>query len=209
MRTERTQRTLAAGLGAIALAAVALAASPGAAQEKPASPPPAPAKSTFREYPIGDEVEREAEHLRVAAVWLPPVTMDHDCEHAPGPWVVHLECDIHATRGNTNGFAVGDWIPYLAIKYRIVADGAAADAPPALEGKLMPMVAKDGPHYGATIAMPGAGKWKLTYSIEPPSANGLGRHTDPITGVADWWKAFDATYVWDYKGIPADKGGGH
>src|SRR5581483_136322 len=129
------------GLGA-ALASVAFA------QDKPKAGDGA--KVPFREYPIGDEVEREVEHLRVAAVWLPPVTMDHEHGHATGPHVVHLECDIHATRGNENGFAVGDWIPYLTIKYRIepadkAAETAAAGAK--VEGTLMPMVAKDGPHY--------------------------------------------------------------
>jgi uncharacterized protein involved in high-affinity Fe2+ transport len=171
------------------------------AQDKPKAPDEGPAKVAFREYPIGDEVEREAEHLKVAAVWLPPVTMDHDCGPAAGPHVVHLECDIHATRGNENGFAVGDWIPYLTIKYTIEPEGK--DKGSKLEGKLMPMVAKDGPHYGATIAMPGIGRYKLTYALEPPSSNGLGRHTDSITGVADWWKPFETTYAWDYKGIPA------
>jgi uncharacterized protein involved in high-affinity Fe2+ transport len=67
------------------------------------------------------------------------------------------------------------------------------------------MVAKDGPHYGATINMPGPGKYKLKYRLHPPSTNGLGRHTDSVTGVADWWTAFETTYSWDYKGIPAEK----
>jgi uncharacterized protein involved in high-affinity Fe2+ transport len=198
MSGPRTRkRSSLAGL-VVALAWLAALAS-GRAQDRAGGDD---AKATFREYPIGDEVEREAEHLRVAAVWLPPVTMDHDCGPPPGPNVVHLECDIHATRGNTNGFAVGDWIPYLTVKYRLEPVGAA-DASSTLEGKLMPMVAKDGPHYGATIALPGTGSYKLTFQFDPPSTNGFGRHTDAITGVADWWKPFDATYAWDYKGLPA------
>ena len=35
---------------------------------------------------------------------------------------------------------------------------------------MMPMVARDGLHYGASIEMPTAGHYKLTYAIEPPSA---------------------------------------
>ena len=53
---------------------------------------------------------------------------------------------------------------------------------------MMPMVARDGLHYGATIEMPKAGRYKLTYAIEPPSKGGLGRHADAATGVEPWWK---------------------
>jgi uncharacterized protein involved in high-affinity Fe2+ transport len=196
-----TSRVRWGSLSGLAAAAGALAATFALAQDKKPDGP----KAVFREYEIG-EVDRDAEHLKVNAVWLPPVTMDHDCGPAPGPNVIHLECDIHATRGNTNGFAIGDWIPYLTIKYTIVTEGAKEGEGAKLEGKLMPMVAKDGPHYGATIAMPAHGKYKLTYAIEPPSSNGLGRHTDPITGVADWWKAFEASYAWEYTGVAADEG---
>lgn len=158
-----------------------------------------PAKAPFREYTIGEEIEREAERLRIAAVWLPPVTMDGhpECNRA-GPHVVHLECDVHATRGNQNGFALGEWIPYMAVAYKIEQDGKVVR-----DGKFLPMVAKDGPHYGATIEMPGAGRYKLTYRLEPPSAGGLGRHTDPVTGVAPWWKPFEVSFDWDYKGVEA------
>lgn len=41
----------------------------------------------------------------------------------------------------------------------------------------MPMVASDGPHYGANIKMMGVGNYKVTY-IEPPSKAGMHRHTD-------------------------------
>jgi uncharacterized protein involved in high-affinity Fe2+ transport len=160
-------------------------------------------KSVFREYPIGDEVEREKEHMKVAAVWLPPVTMDH--EHgaaAPGPNTIHLECDVHATRGNENGFAVGDWIPYMTIEYAITKEG---EEKPCLSGELMPMVAKDGPHYGATISMPGLGRYKLVYKLFPPSKNGFGRHTDSVTGVAEWWAPYEVSYSWDFKGPATEK----
>jgi uncharacterized protein involved in high-affinity Fe2+ transport len=161
-----------------------------------------PNKSAFREYPIGDEVEREKEHMKVAAVWLPPVTMDHECGAGPGPNTIHLECDVHATRGNENGFAIGDWIPYMTIEYAITKEG---EEKPSLTGELMPMIAKDGPHYGATIAMPGVGRYRLRYKLHPPSKNGFGRHTDPVTGVADWWAPFETSYSWDFKGLAAEK----
>jgi len=186
---------------ALGLATLAVGALAGArAQEdgRPQTPPPT--KAPFREYPIGEEVERDAEKMRIAAVWLPPIQMEGhaDCNKT-GQWVVHLECDVHATRGNPNGFALGEWIPYMKIAYKIEQDGKVIR-----DGSLFPMVAKDGPHYGATIEMPGAGRYKLTYSLEPPSAGGLERHTDSVTGVAPWWKPFDVSFDWDYKGVVAE-----
>ncbi len=62
---------------------------------------------------------------------------------------------------------------------------------------MMPMVARDGWHYGASIPMPKAGKFKLTYKIEPPTA---GRHSDAATGVDPWWEPFEVSFDWEYRG---------
>ena len=70
----------------------------------------------------------------------------------------------------------------------------------------MPMVARDGLHYGASLTLPKAGAYRLTYAIEPPSAGGLGRHSDPVTGVAPWWAPFEVTFDWDYAGPPTTNG---
>lgn len=158
----------------------------------------------FREYPIGDEVETNS--MTIAAVYLPPVTMDmpeHD--HAdmekftePGKEKVHLEADIHAAKGNQNGFAAGEWLPYLNIHYKLTYLRSGET----LEGQFAPMVARDGPHYGATVRLRGTGKYKLTYRIEPPTASVFGRHTDETTGVAPWWRPFDVQWEFDYKGLP-------
>jgi uncharacterized protein involved in high-affinity Fe2+ transport len=67
---------------------------------------------------------------------------------------------------------------------------------------MIPMVAADGLHYGASVSMPKAGEYRLTYKIDPPSAGGLGRHSDPATGVAPWWTPFEASFEWDYPGPP-------
>lgn len=166
-----------------------------------ASPPPAPAVSAapprgflagFREYPIGEDVERD--HMRVAAVWLPSVQVEGQVVTA-GTDVIHLEADVHATADNPNGFAKDEFVPYLQIDYEVTP--AAGGAP--MKGSLMPMVARDGLHYGATLRMPGPGSYRLTYAIQPPSVNGLGRHTDPATGVAAWWQPFTARFDWDYQ----------
>jgi uncharacterized protein involved in high-affinity Fe2+ transport len=54
---------------------------------------------------------------------------------------------------------------YLTIAYTLVN----SDTGEKQEGTFMPMVASDGPHYGANIKMMGVGNYKVTYHIEPPS----------------------------------------
>ncbi len=163
-----------------------------------AQPPPSSARrpAGFREYPIGDEVERN--RMRIAAVWLPPVQMD-GMPSLGSSDMIHIEADIHATEGNTNGCPKDEFIPYLTVHYAIVPEGAAAKSVEPIRGTLIPMVARDGWHYGASVPMPRAGRYKLTYSLEPPSA---GRHVDPVTGVNPWWKPFEVTFDWDYPGPP-------
>jgi hypothetical protein len=151
----------------------------------------------FREYPIGDNVEKN--QMDIAAVWLPPVKMDHSqgmdniMKKKVGE-VIHLEADIHASVGNENGFGAGEWIPGLSVSYTLQNEqGIAA------KGKLFPMVAKDGPHYGAQFLLP-FGKYKLIFHFDPPDSGEFGRHTDPVTGVAPWWKSFDVSWDFNFKG---------
>lgn len=149
----------------------------------------------FVEHPIGDEVERN--HIRITAVWLPSVEVE-GLNVKTGSDIVHLEADVRSTAGNPNGFAKGEFVPYLKITYRIEPGRGG----PAIEDVMYPMVAADGLHYGANVRMPGSGEYRLTYHIEPPSAGGLGRHHDPLTGVAPWWPPFDATFDWDFMAPP-------
>jgi uncharacterized protein involved in high-affinity Fe2+ transport len=153
--------------------------------------------ANFREYPIGDEVEKN--EMLIKAVWLPPIQMD-GMEGASSSSLIHLEADVHATEGNRNGFAKDEFVPYLAIDYTLVpVDGKGTrEAARTIGGKLTPMVARDGLHYGATIEAPAAGRYTLTYAIQPPSAGGLGRHVDPATGVAPWWRPFTVSFDWDF-----------
>ena len=144
----------------------------------------------FREYPIGEE---EKNSMRIAAVWLPPVIMEGQ-DPLTGQDVLHLEADVAATRGNANGFGLGEWVPYLRIKYEIKDKNGNV----VKKGLFQPMVAGDGPHYGTTLQMPGPGDYQLTYFIEPPSVSGFGRHCDKMTGVAEWWKPFQVTFAWKY-----------
>ncbi|MBI4042876.1 MAG: iron transporter [Deltaproteobacteria bacterium] len=166
----------------------------------------ASAAAPFREFPIGEPVVRS--HMQIAAVYLPPIKMDHDMSAHQGiehllktakGHVIHLEADIHAETANPNGFGRGDWIPYLTVNYRLTHTKSKKE----IKGTFMPMVAKDGAHYGATVTLPEKGHYKLRYEITPPSKNGFGRHTDPVTGVAPWWEPFTVNFEFDFKGFDA------
>jgi uncharacterized protein involved in high-affinity Fe2+ transport len=146
------------------------------------------------EHPIGDPVVKN--HVQVAAVWLAGVTMEG--MNSPAD-VIHLEADVKATEDNPNGFAKDEFVPYLKVKY-VLADassGATID-----QGEMSPMIASDGLHYGASVAMPKSGHYTLTYHIAPPSAGGLGRHVG-AGGVAPWWSPFDAAFDWSVEPTPA------
>lgn len=147
----------------------------------------------FREYPIG---ETDSHHMTIAAVWLPSIHMEGQAPTLE-PDLIHLEADIHALEEHPNGFALGEFIPYLRIHYRI-AD-KSGDRPP-IEGTMVPMVARDGLHYGVSLPMPVPGEYTLTYKISPPSAGGLGRHDDPVTGVGPWWDEFEVSFPWKVEG---------
>ena len=168
--------------------------------------------SEFREYPIGDEVEKNS--LKIAAVYFPAVPMEHQgkghkghgaidsaAEIAkekfakPGRELIHIEADIHSLKDNPAGFAAGEWIPYLEVSYKILD---AKSKKVLLSGPFMPMIAKDGPHYGTTLRMPGKGEYKLEYTISAPS---LARHTDSLTGVGEYWAPFTVSYDFKYEGL--------
>jgi|TARA_B100000959_G_C14879451_1_gene581864 uncharacterized protein involved in high-affinity Fe2+ transport len=151
----------------------------------------------FREYPIGDSIERNK--MEIAAVWLPPVKMNNmpnmdDLKKNKKGETIHIEADIHATEGNENGFGAGEWIPSLKVGYVLKGSNGKV-----IQGNLFPMVAKDGAHYGAQIFLP-YGKYKLIFNIAPPNSMEFGRHTDPVTGVAPWWQPFEASWNFDFKG---------
>jgi len=52
-------------------------------------------------------------------------------------------------------------------------------------GKLMAMMADDGPHYANNIALMDDGDYRLSYRFEPPSKAGFIRHVDKESGVPD------------------------
>jgi len=147
------------------------------------------------EYPIG--TPQTVAGMVISAVYLQPIEMDPaGMMRAAKDSDVHLEADIHAAKGNTNGFAQDDWIPYLRVKYEVDKAGDTQ----ALKGVFMPMVANDGPHYGDNAKLMGPGKYTLKLTISPPGRD-FGRHVDKETGVGPWFKPFTISFNFIYAGV--------
>lgn len=154
------------------------------------------ANAEMKEYPIGED--KVMNNMQIAAVYLSPIDMEPRGIDLPASKAdIHLEADIHATKGNKNGFGAGEWIPYLTVTYKLTN----LDTGKTKIGTLMPMVALDGPHYGSNLKMLGVGNYKVEFSIEPPSKQGFGRHTDKDSGVGKWFKPFSVDFKGVYKGI--------
>lgn len=193
-------------LGLFMLGALLLAGC-GTAKEEAQAPKDDPAKTEatapadnggagFKEYPIGEEVQ--AEGLNIAAVYLKPVTMEPEAKaglkHDQSD--IHLEADISALENNPLGFGVGEFVPYLTVKYKL----ENKDNGKTQEGSFMPMNAGDGSHYGANIKMLGAGNYKVTYIIDSPEKQDFLIHVDKDTGVPGsfWKKSIEAQYEFSY-----------
>jgi uncharacterized protein involved in high-affinity Fe2+ transport len=147
-----------------------------------------------KEVPLGPEQDKDG--MTLGAVYLQPIEMEPEGMMTPAKESdVHLEIDIKAAKGNTNGFAQGDWIPYLKVNYVLTKiDGGQTK-----KGALMPMVANDGPHYGDNTKMFGPGKYKISISIAPPGMD-FGRHIDKETGVGPWFKPITSDWEFTYAG---------
>jgi uncharacterized protein involved in high-affinity Fe2+ transport len=161
--------------------------------------------ATAAEKPIG--LPHTKNGMDIAAVYLQPIEMEpKEGSHAMRlrkDSDIHIEADITAAEGNTNGFGAGEWIPYLTIDYTLVKLGTDEK----VEGHMAPMVANDGPHYGDNVKMLGVGKYKLILRIDNPLKQGFGRHTDRETGVGSWFAPFTVEYEFNYFG--AGKKGGY
>lgn len=152
----------------------------------------APAASA-REYFVGGPVHKnDMEIVANYLVGIEMAPMMKDMMHGAG--VIHLEADVHATADNVYGYPDGAWIGYLTINYTLSKQGSDWKA----SGALVPMTAKDGPHYANNVKMDGPGTYTVTYQFTPPEANGFYRHTDQETGVPAWWAPFSETFTFSY-----------
>lgn len=159
------------------------------------------------EYPVGSP--HNVAGMEIAGVYLQSVDMEPDGHmRKAADTDIHLEADIHALANNPNGFAEGMWIPYLLVRYELfkLPDGEV------IKGDMMPMVASDGPHYGDNVKLKGPGKYRVKFTVYPPSAKEntasqhFGRHTDRATGVRPWFKPVQVEWDFTFAGI-GKKGG--
>lgn len=178
---------LSARLASASLLALGLAATPALAAE----------------IPIGQPVEING--MNLIGIYLQPVEMQ---PAMPGQDAkktdIHLEADVKALANNPNGFREDSWVPYLTVDYAIAKRGSDWKT----RGMLHPMVANDGPHYGANVALNGPGQYDVTFRVAPPAGeHGFMRHTDKETGVAAWFKPFE--FKGDFKFVGIGKKGGY
>ncbi|MDP4022777.1 iron transporter [Methylobacterium sp. NEAU 140] len=183
----RTSARLLRGLSAAAFLATGLLVTAGAAAAK--------------EVPIGPHVTKNG--LEVAAVYLQPIEMDPpDMMRPAAQSDIHLESDIRAAKDNRNGFAEGDFVPALDVRFTLVKLDGDKPTDQTISGALMPMVANDGPHYGDNVKLFGPGRYRLTLAVAPPGKGShFGRHVDKETGVGPWFEPFDVTQDFTFAGI--------
>ncbi len=166
-----------------------------------------PGMAAAVEYPIG--TPQQLYGMEIAAVYLQPIEMEPEgMMRKAAESDAHIEADIRALANNPNGFAEGEWVPNLLVKYEVTKAGADWK----IAGDFMPMVANDGPHYGDNVKLAGPGKYHVKYTIYSPNApenasgKHFGRHTDRLTGVRPWFKTFTVEYDFTFAGI-GKKGG--
>jgi periplasmic iron binding protein len=156
-------------------------------------------QSKATETPIGKP--KFANGMEISVAYSPPIKME------PEGFLItaknsdfHLEADIHVAQKSPQGFAKGEWMPYLGVKFEIRKAGSDF----VMRGDLTPMVDHDGPHYGANVKLDGSGIYDLKLTVMPPSENRharFGRHTDNETGVAPWFNTFDVNFNFNFSGI--------
>ncbi|MDR2161908.1 MAG: iron transporter [Desulfovibrio sp.] len=163
-----------------------------------AAPAPGEAARGFEEFPLGDE--KDVGPLHIAGVYFQPVDMEPaGMAGLPASKAdFHLEADISAAEGNNLGYGVGDFVPYLSVKYTAQKAGSNK----VIEGNFMPMSASDGPHYGSNVKLDGPGKYKIAFIIENPEKQNYLLHVDKETGVGGrFWKE-PIVVAWDFDFVP-------
>ena len=150
----------------------------------------------FQEYPIFED--ETVGFMNVSAVYFQPVPMTDG--NGIENYNIHIEADVSANE-NKYGYGVGDWVPYLTVDYKITASNGDVAA----EGKLMPMSASDGPHYGANIKLDKADTYSVEFQFHSPAEMNYLLHTDAETGPGGSWDDYfkdgnlKVTYdKWDY-----------
>jgi uncharacterized protein involved in high-affinity Fe2+ transport len=150
-----------------------------------------PAGLSARAAVIGGPMLRDG--VEIVPVILSGVEVDRLAPKSAD--LVWLGADVHASSDDRYGFGEHGFIPYLSISFVLTKD----DAPTFKKaGLLVPLAAKDGPHYAAATDMGGPGSYHLSYIVSPPSAHGMMRRTDKAGGVAAWFKPITASWTFTY-----------
>ncbi|MCQ8240147.1 iron transporter [Rhizosaccharibacter radicis] len=146
-----------------------------------------------REYPVGGPVH--AHDMEIAANYLVGVEMAPMPADMPmGPGTIHLETDVHALADNQWGFPDGAWVPYLGIDYVLTKQNSGWTA----KGRLIPMTAKDGPHYANNVKMDGPGTYTVAFRYASPESTGFAHHVDKETGTPGFWAPFTESFTFKY-----------
>ncbi|MBP3893878.1 MAG: iron transporter [Atopobiaceae bacterium] len=148
------------------------ASSDAAAEEEAADTTAAAAPGEdagFTEIPIFED--EEVDFLNVSAVYFQAVPMEPGQSSTEG-FDIHLEADVSALE-NDLGYETGTWVPYMTVDYEV----QDKDGKEVVSGTFMEMNASDGTHYGANIAMPEAGDYKVRFIFHSPADNGYLIHT--------------------------------
>ncbi|WP_294427869.1 iron transporter [uncultured Treponema sp.] len=131
----------------------------------------------FIENSIGEE--QQVAFLSVSAFYFHAVDMKSGEGNTQkgSDFTMHIEADIIALE-NDLGYIVDQFVPFLTIGYEILEQSSGSVLS---KGRLMPMNASDGPHYGANINLSKAGTYTLRLIIHSPAENNYFIHTDKDT----------------------------
>jgi len=113
---------------------------------------------------------------------------------AHGEEYVHIACHIRALSDNAYGFRVGDWMPSMRVRFTLTNRQTGKT----VEGDLLSLLDRAGPHYGINLRMIGAGDYTLVLFVKPPSGKLLARITGDYAGVPEWFEPFSVTSQFTY-----------
>lgn len=131
----------------------------------------------FLEYSIGEE--EQLGFLSVSASYFHAVDMQSGEKNiqSASDFTMFLKADIIALE-NDLGYIVDQFVPSLTVGYEILEQSSASVLS---KGRLLPMNAADGPHYGSNINLSKSGTYTLRFIIHSPAENNYFIHTDKDT----------------------------
>ncbi|AIA03130.1 iron transporter [Streptomyces noursei] len=143
----------------------------------------------MNEYPI--DKPHTINGMELSAAYRKPTESDPSgLGLRPREADMRLLFDCRALMGNKNGFAVGDFIPYLTVSYELSRHGTEG----AQKGHLDPLVDSNSLHYSTNVKTQGTGHYLLRVTVAPPPEASLLRDTSKEAGVGSWFKPFNVSF---------------